>query len=296
MILKNNINNNKEKNNSKNTNNKIFGKNMQTKQEIGSNKQFIKNKMSYRNENFKFNQTKENDQVNLLQQTHNKLTHASHIRNEHNVHKQQYNQNQKYRDNEIYNVNNNRLKTQNTFGKNQNIRNLRIQNLSLNDNIKHSTLFVLDQDGKRLGIMSLQEALQKAKENNLDLFIIDENQTPPVAKILNYEKYRFQQQKREREEKNQQRRNNLEQKELYFRPITGEHDIQVKVKHAIEFLKKGHRVYIGIKLKGRENKNREIAIQMANRIKDMLSSYSQIDRDVTTKDSEIFFILKQKKT
>lgn len=197
----------------------------------------------------------------------------------------------------ILNKNSSNMAGNHDFHKNRNVHHSRKNHdfPPLNEMITHQTLFVLDQNGEKIGLMNLKAALQLSREKGLDLLLIDQNQNPPVAKILNYEKYRFQKQKDERKEKSKQRKNNLEQKELYFRPITGDHDVNVKVKHAVEFLNKGHRVYIGVKLKGRENKNKEVAIQMANKIRAMLEPHSLLDKDIQVKDNEVYFILKPKK-
>jgi len=125
------------------------------------------------------------------------------------------------------------------------------QKLRLNDEIKFHTKKVrLVGDNVETGIYDIYKALQLADELNLDLVEISPNAEPPVCKILDYEKYLYQQKKKAKEMKANQKV--MEIKEIRFGPNTDEHDFQFKLKHAQEFLKQGNKVKASIFFKGRE--------------------------------------------
>lgn len=120
----------------------------------------------------------------------------------------------------------------------------------MNGQIRDRELRVVDTDGTQLGIMSAQEALQQAKGRDLDLVKIAPRAKPPVAKILDYGKYRYEQQKREREARRNQKV--VETKEIRLSIKIGDHDFNTKVNQAARFLKNGDKVKVSIRFRGRE--------------------------------------------
>ncbi len=115
---------------------------------------------------------------------------------------------------------------------------------------------VIDQDGEQLGVLTVQEALAKAELAGLDLVEIAPNAEPPVCKIIDYGKYRYQVTKKEKEGKKSQHQ--VKVKEVKIKPNTDENDIRVKVKHAKEFIAKGNKVRLTCVFRGRELAHPEI--------------------------------------
>lgn len=123
-------------------------------------------------------------------------------------------------------------------------------NHEINEEITDSQLRVIGEDGEQLGIMSAQDALRIAEEKDLDLVKISPMAKPPVCKIMDYGKYRFEQSKREKEAKKNQRV--MEVKEIRMSPSIGENDLNTKLKSTRKFLADGDRVKVSIRFRGRE--------------------------------------------
>jgi translation initiation factor IF-3 len=122
--------------------------------------------------------------------------------------------------------------------------------LRINREIRADRLRVITEDGEQLGILTLRDALAKAEEAGLDLVEIAPTAKPPVAKIIDYGKFRYHQQKKEKDSKKSQVQ--IKVKEIKFKPNIDTHDFQTKVKHAREFLLKGNKVRITCVFRGRE--------------------------------------------
>jgi translation initiation factor IF-3 len=122
--------------------------------------------------------------------------------------------------------------------------------LRINREIRAPRVRVIDKDGAQLGIISLGEALIKAEQSGLDLIEIAPTAEPPVCKIIDYGKYRYQLTKKEKESKKSQHQ--VKVKEVKIKPNTDEHDLQVKMRHARDFISKGNKVRITCVFRGRE--------------------------------------------
>lgn len=109
---------------------------------------------------------------------------------------------------------------------------------------------VIGDDGQQLGILGYQDALMKARERGLDLVLIVPNAKPPVAKILDFGKYRFEIQKKDKESKKKQKKTEL--KQMKFRPKIDGNDYQTKLRHVVRFLEDGHMVRVTVMFRGRE--------------------------------------------
>ncbi len=116
---------------------------------------------------------------------------------------------------------------------------------------------VIDEDGQQLGIYPIHEALRLANERNLDLVEVAPNAVPPVCRLLDYGKFQYERQKKEREARKAQKV--IEIKEIRLRPRTGEHDLDTKVRHALNFLAEGSKVKVTVRFRGREITHPEIA-------------------------------------
>lgn len=140
----------------------------------------------------------------------------------------------------------------------------------MNEEIRAREVRVIDPSGKQLGIMDSRKALQTAYDMRLDLVKMS-NSNPPVCKIMDYGKYRYEQNKREKEAKKKQKVINV--KEIRMSPNIEEHDFQVRVNNANRFLKKGDKVKVSIKFRGREithsKMGKALLQKMAQNVKDI---------------------------
>lgn len=134
----------------------------------------------------------------------------------------------------------------------------------INDQITAKELRVIDEEGNQLGIISLQDALDRAMQADMDLVEVSPNAVPPVCKILNYGKYKFQMQKKAAEARKNQIKVTV--KEIAIRPQTEEHDYQIKLRKMTEFLAKGDKVRVNLRFRGREITHKEIGQRMLDRI------------------------------
>ena len=123
--------------------------------------------------------------------------------------------------------------------------------LQINEQIRDREIRLVDSDGSQLGVMPLQKARELAEQRNLDLVKIAPQATPPVCKIIDYGKFRFEQSKREKE--NRKNQTIVELKEIRLSMTIDVGDIAVKTKQCIKFLEAGNKVKVSIRMKGREN-------------------------------------------
>ena len=128
---------------------------------------------------------------------------------------------------------------------------LTITELMINEQIRDKEIRLIDENGEQLGIVSSREAQKIADERKLDLVKIAPTAKPPVCRIMDYGKYKFDQAKKEKEARKKQK--TIDTKELRLSPNIDAHDIQVKVKKAIEFLKDGDKGKVSIRFRGRES-------------------------------------------
>lgn len=146
----------------------------------------------------------------------------------------------------------------------------------VNKKIHFKEVLVIGPDGESLGKMSRFNALNKAEEYELDLLCVAPNANPPVCKIINYGKYRFESQKKAKEAKKNQKI--IEIKEIQLTPTIGEHDIQTKVKAAIRFLNDGNKIKVGVRFRGRQLSHVEVGEEVLNKFIDYVKEYSVIEK------------------
>lgn len=120
----------------------------------------------------------------------------------------------------------------------------------MNEDIRHDQVRLIGSDGSQLGVMSSREALGKAEEEGLDLVEISDASDPPVCRIMNYDKFRYEQSKKQAEAR--KRQTVVEVKEIKFRPKTEEHDLNFKIKNIKKFLANKNKVKITLRFRGRE--------------------------------------------
>ncbi|HVV25421.1 MAG TPA: translation initiation factor IF-3 [Candidatus Saccharimonadales bacterium] len=134
----------------------------------------------------------------------------------------------------------------------------------MNEQIRAPQLRVIDEDGKQLGILSRQEALQVAEERGLDLVEISPDAKPPVCKVVDWGKYNYQRTKQQ--QKNRKSAKSLDMKQMRFGLKIGQHDLEIKMNKVAKFLQAGHKVKITVFYRGREQAHKEIGFQLAERV------------------------------
>lgn len=148
--------------------------------------------------------------------------------------------------------------------------------MQINEDIRDREVRVVTDGGEQLGIMSAKEALRKAEERNLDLVKISPNAKPPVCKIMDYGKYRFEQSKREKENRKNQRV--IEIKEIRLSLNIDTHDFETKVNHAHKFLKAGNKVKVSIRFRGREMAHPENGLVTMSKFAEAVSEYGTVEK------------------
>ena len=146
----------------------------------------------------------------------------------------------------------------------------------INEEIRARELRVVGPENEQIGIMSARDALALAEERQLDLVEIAPNGKPPVARIMNYGKYRYEQQKREKEAKKKQKTFTL--KEVKLRPHIEDHDFYVKMKNATKFLGEGNKVKVTIMFRGRELSHPELGHNVLSRFADELKDLAVVEK------------------
>ena len=151
-----------------------------------------------------------------------------------------------------------------------------INDLMINEEIRDREVRVVDQNGAQLGVMPVKQALDMAEEMQLDLVKIAPQARPPVCKIMDYGKYRFEQSKKEREFRKNQRV--ISVKEVRLSATIEDHDIDVKLKNAIKFLKDGNKVKATIRFRGRQITHSEIGRQVMTEFAERIKEYGTVDK------------------
>ncbi len=144
-----------------------------------------------------------------------------------------------------------------------------------NNRINSSEVQVIGSEGENLGILNLQEAINRAKNEGLDLIEIAPNAKPPVCKIMDIGKYKYDQQNKASKAKKNQKKGEL--KEIKLRPVTEVHDYTFKIKNAQKFLSKGDKVKFTIKFKGRELQHVNLGNELMDKIKADMENIGKIE-------------------
>ena len=144
-----------------------------------------------------------------------------------------------------------------------------------NREIRALKVRLIGKDGKQIGIVPIKEAMMHAKQDGLDLVEISPHATPPVCKIIDYGKYRYQMTKKERENKKGQQQTKL--KEIKVKPNIDEHDLLTKIKKTREFLDKGNKVRITCMFRGRQLSHPELGEKVVNRFIFALENVAQLE-------------------
>ena len=144
-----------------------------------------------------------------------------------------------------------------------------------NNRINSPEVQVIASNGENLGILNTNEAIAMAKEEGLDLIEIAPNAKPPVCKIIDMGKYKYDAQKKANKAKKKQKK--IEIKEIKLRPVTETHDYQFKIKHAQKFISKGDKVKFTIRFKGRELQHSHLGNELMNKIKEDMQDIGKVE-------------------
>lgn len=164
--------------------------------------------------------------------------------------------------------------------------------MRINEEIRAREVRVIGSDGEQLGIMSGREAQQLAYEKHLDLVEIAPTAKPPVCRIMDYGKYRYEQQKREKESRKKQKTFDI--KEVKLRPGIEEHDFNVKFKNAVRFLEDGDKVKVTIMFRGRELSHPELGEVLLNKMAAQLKEMAVVERQPKLEGKNIIMIVAPK--
>ena len=159
----------------------------------------------------------------------------------------------------------------------------------VNEEIRSREVHLIMQDGANRGTVSIAEALQAAQESGLDLVEISPNAAPPIVKILDYGKYKYQEQKKAAEERKKQKV--VEVKELKYRPMIDDHDYDVKMRAMQRFFEEGDKVKVTLRFRGREMAHQELGTRLLNRVKEDVTKIAKVEMEPRFEGRQMIMIL-----
>jgi translation initiation factor IF-3 len=166
-----------------------------------------------------------------------------------------------------------------------------VNEVLVNELIKAREVRLVGTDGEQLGIVSISDARNQANDAGLDLVCVSPAAQPPVCKILDYGKYRFDLQKKEKEIRKKQRESAVEVKELQLRPNIDSHDLDIKTKHAREFLQEGDKVKFVLKFRGREASHNALGFEVVEQVRERLADISVVEVQPNQNGKTILMVL-----
>ncbi|WP_139343328.1 translation initiation factor IF-3 [Virgibacillus siamensis] len=161
--------------------------------------------------------------------------------------------------------------------------------MNVNEKIRAKEVRLIDANGDQLGVKSRNEALKIAQTRNLDLVLVAPNAKPPVCRIMDFGKYRFEQQKKEKEARKKQKVINV--KEVRFTPGIGEHDFNTKLKNARKFLSKGDKVKASVRFRGRAITHKELGREVLDRLAEEVNDLATVESKPKMEGRNMFMML-----
>jgi translation initiation factor IF-3 len=161
--------------------------------------------------------------------------------------------------------------------------------LRVNERIRVPEIRLIDENGEQLGVIRTREALAIAKQRNLDLVEVAPTAQPPVCRIMDYGKYRYEQTKKERDARKNQKV--IEIKEVRLTPKIDDHDLETKARQAKGFVEDGHKVKLSVKFRGRENAHPEIGRDLLNQFADILKDVAAIEQPARLEGKNMTMLL-----
>ncbi|MHB1229594.1 MAG: translation initiation factor IF-3 [Halothiobacillus sp.] len=164
----------------------------------------------------------------------------------------------------------------------------------INGEITAREVRLVDENGEQMGIVRTRDALDRAVQVALDLVEVSATANPPVCKIMDYGKFKYQQSKKLAEARKKQKQ--IEVKEIKFRPGTEDHDYQVKMRSIVRFLEEGDKAKITLRFRGREMAHKEIAAELLDRIEKDLTELAVVEQRPKMEGRQVTMVLAPKKT
>ena len=164
--------------------------------------------------------------------------------------------------------------------------------IRINDKIRVPQVRLVGPDGSQLGVVSIQNALDIANQHELDLVEVAPQASPPVCRVIDFSKFKYDQDKKEREAKKHQRQSRL--KEIRLKPNIDDHDYQVKVKHAVGFLKKKDKVKVSLFFRGRQMEHLDLGRKILDRFIIDIQNDGQIEKEPVLEGRVISFMIAPK--
>ena len=164
----------------------------------------------------------------------------------------------------------------------------------MNERITAERIRLIDENGEMLGVFPTRTAIEKAEDVGLDLVEVSPNADPPVCKILDYGKYKYEQQKKANEARKKQKV--IDVKEVKIRPGIEEHDFQVKMRNARRFLEDGNKVKVTMRFRGREMAHQDIGMDVLKRMQEELADVSKVDLQPKLEGRQMIMVLSSEKS
>ena len=162
----------------------------------------------------------------------------------------------------------------------------------INDSIRASKVRCIDPEGEQLWVIDTIDAIRKADDYGLDLVEVQPNADPPVCKILNYGKFKYEAQKRANEARKKQKI--IEIKEIKLRPNIDEHDYQVKMRNVQKFLNAGDKVKVTLRFRGREMAHQEIGVNVLTRVREETDEFAKVEAMPKLEGRQMIMVLAPK--
>jgi len=162
----------------------------------------------------------------------------------------------------------------------------------VNEDIRVPQVRLIDQDGEMLGVMSARDALIRAYDVGLDLLEISPNAVPPVVKILDYGKYKYEQQKKANEARKRQKV--VEIKEIKVRPNIDDHDYDVKMRQMKDFIGEGDKVKVTLRFRGREMAHQDLGLKVLDRIRTEMAESTKVESMPRLENRQMIMVLAPK--
>ena len=162
----------------------------------------------------------------------------------------------------------------------------------VNEQIRSKEVRLIGKDGDQVGVVSRDEALRIAEQENLDLVLVSPNAKPPVARVIDYGKYRYEQQKREKEQRKNQKTVNV--KEIRLSPRIDDHDFETKMRQGRGFVEKGDKVKVSIRFRGRAITHKDIGREVLERFAEGMNDVAQVESKTQMEGRNMFMMLAPK--
>ena len=163
----------------------------------------------------------------------------------------------------------------------------------MNDQITAAQVRLVSEDGEQRGIVPIAEALRIAEEVGMDLVEVAPNARPPVCRIMDFGKFKFEQSKKQHEARKKQKQ--IQVKEIKFRPGTDEGDYQVKLRNLIRFLKEGDKTKVTLRFRGREMAHQDLGMNLLRRVETDLADYGVVEQHPKLEGRQMIMVLAPRK-